>query len=229
LTHLRRHAATSPRHPVLRFMGSTITYSSLELEIRRVAAGLAALGVCPGDRIGLVLPNCPQFLIAEFAAWWLGAIVCPVNPTYPDDELAHMLARTGATVAVAFGPAYTAVKRIQAQTQVRTVVATNIKTYFPFLLRLGFTLTREARDGHRIRLASGDHYLEDLGRGRPTPAMATVTLDQPALMLPSGGTTGVPKAVIGAHRGLIAAGRQLEAWLASVLIPGKDEILNPLP
>jgi long-chain acyl-CoA synthetase len=59
--------------------------------------------------------------------------------------------------------------------------------------------------------------------------MAPVTLDQPAFMLPSGGTTGVPKAVIGAHRGLIASGRQLEAWLASVLMPGADEILNPLP
>ena len=79
LTELARdHAAK----PALLFKGAAVSYGDLDSQSSAFAAALAALGVRPGDRVALVLPNCPQFFIAEFGAWKAGAVVVPLNPTY---------------------------------------------------------------------------------------------------------------------------------------------------
>jgi len=217
--------------PALLFKGSTVSYGELDSQSSALAAALSARGVRPGDRVAVVLPNCPQFFVAEFGAWKAGAIVVPLNPIYTERELEAALTSTGATVVVALTPFYQRIKNIQARTQVREVIATSIKEYLPAALRILFTLFKEKKEGHRISIAAGDRWLQDVlreYRSSPRPAV-TVRPSDRAVILSSGGTTGTPKGVVGLHRDYIAAGIQLYEWTKSAKKPWIDVIMLPLP
>ena len=217
--------------PALLFKGSTVSYGDLDSQSTAFAAALAALAVRPGDRVALLLPNCPQFFIAEFGAWKAGAIVVPLNPIYAERELEAAISSTGATIVVALTPFYQRIKNIQLRTQVREVIATSIKEYLPPVLRILFTLFKEKKGGHRISLAGGDRWFQDVlreHRSSPRPEV-TVRPSDRAVILSSGGTTGTPKGVVGLHRDYIAAGLQLFEWTKSAKTPWTDIIMLPLP
>ena len=108
-----------PAHPVLYFKGQPIAAHALDRLSDAFAAALVEAGVRKGDRVALVLPNCPQFLIAELAAWKAGAIVVPLNPIYGEDELQRPLATTGAETAVVLTPFYERLKKVQPRTAVQ--------------------------------------------------------------------------------------------------------------
>jgi long-chain acyl-CoA synthetase len=230
LDYLSASARTRPEAPALLFKGSTISRIALEDLSDAFAVALAALGVRRGDRVALLLPNCPQFFIAEFAVWKLGAIVVPLNPTYTEPELEPALLEHGVETVITLTRFYERVKRVQPRTAVRQVIATNIKQHFPPLLRLLFTLLREKKGGDRIRLASGDHDWSKLiasGTGQ-RPVRIPLTGDDPAVVLMSGGTTGTPKGVLGRHAVYVITGVQTQAWVSSVLEPD-NVIMLPLP
>jgi long-chain acyl-CoA synthetase len=254
--YLRESASAAPGDPAIFFKGGCLSFKDLDTLSDRFAISLRSFGVKPGDRIALVLPNCPQFLIAEFGAWKAGAAIMPLSPLYAGEELIEPLKSAGARLVVTLTPFYQRVKDVQAQTNVGHVIATGIKEYLPPALRVLFTLLKEKKDGHRIRLQAGDVWFQDcvksderkrgggaprsesLGAGRGAPA----TSNDNAVMLLSGGTTGTPKAVVGKHRDLVAAGLQLQAWLrpgppegppkGGHYVPGEEQhdiALLPLP
>jgi len=224
-------ARNAPASPALLFKGATISYGELDRLSDACAAAFTALGIGRGDRVGLLLPNCPQFFIAQFGAWKIGAIVAPLNPIYTEHELEGPLRDHGIETVLTLTRFYQRVKNVQAKTGLRRVIATNIKEHFPPLLRVLFTLFRETRDGDRISLEPGDHdfaHLLLVNRGRK-PAAAAARAADPAVLLMSGGTTGTPKGVLGTHGAYVTAGLQVKTWNASALRGAQTVTFLPLP
>ena len=229
--YVAENARARPDSPALLFKGARVTYGELDRLSDACASAFAALGITRGDRVGLLLPNCPQFFIAQFGAWKLGAIAAPLNPVYTEHELEGPLRDHGIETVVTLTRFYQRVKDIQAKTGVKRVIATNIKEHFPLLLRLLFTLFRESRDGDRIRLKPGDHdfaHLLLVNRGKK-PAVAPPAPADPAVLLMSGGTTGTPKGVLGSHGAYVMAGMQVRTWNATALRGVEDVVFLPLP
>lgn len=231
LDYLSENAEKWPKCPALFFKGATTTYAELEKSSSRLAAGFVSIGVRPGDRVAIILPNCPQFIIGEVAAWKAGAIACPINPTYTDRELELALNATGAETAVVLNRFYQKVKEIQPRTALKRVISSGIKDSLPFLKRIAYTLLKEKKDGERITLAKGDSelgWLIDKNAMSPAPRIAISPKD-PAVILMSGGTTGIPKGVVGVHEAMVIAGLQLREWLKPAMEEWVDTIMLPLP
>jgi long-chain acyl-CoA synthetase len=236
--YARENAAAHPEDRAVLFKGTTLSTAQLDRLSDRFASALLDYGIGRGDRIALVLPNCPQFLIAELGAWKVGATVLPLNPLYTGAELADPLRSAGVSLVVALTPFYRRLKDIQSQTPVTRIVATSIKEYLPPLIRLLFTLFKEKKGGHRIQLEPGDVWFQHSfhksaalrdpsSRKRSLPAGPDP--GDPAIMLMSGGTTGTPKAVVGLHRSLVVSGVQLQAWLHPPKGAPPDIAIVPLP
>jgi long-chain acyl-CoA synthetase len=231
LDDLADAVAQRPQAPAALFKGRTVSHGELDRLSDAFAAALAGLGVAKGDRVALLLPNCPQFLLCELGAWKAGAVVHPLNPIYTEQELQVALGRTGAETVVVLTPFYGRVKAVQPRTALTRVVATNVKEYLPVPLRVLFTLAKERKDGHRVRLQEGDLWLGgllDRHRDAPRPDVP-VAPEDPAVILMSGGTTGTPKGVVGLHRHYTITGRQLTTWLQAGTAPWDDVIMAALP
>ncbi len=231
LDYLADHVRHRPTGRALLFKGAVLTYRQLDRASDAFAAALLALGVSRGDRVALLLPNCPQFFVAELGIWKIGAIVAPLNPLHTEHEIEAPLRDNGVEVIVTLNRFYARVKAVQPRTGLRRVITTNIKEYFPPLLSLLFTLFREKKDGERIILADGDYRFADLLKRHRGAALPRIDVgpEDPAVLLMSGGTTGTPKGVLGRHSAYVQTGIQVHAWTASVLTPGSDVILVPLP
>jgi len=231
IDYLDDSARERPDRPALLFKGATLTWRDLARYSDACASAFAALDIQRGDRVGLLLPNCPQFVIAQLGAWKIGAIVAPINPTYTDREIEGPVREHGIETIVTLTRYYTRVKPLQGRTPLRHLISTNIKDFFPPLLRWLFTVARERREGDRVAVAAGDHDFLTLLRvhRRDTRARAHITPDDPAVLLLSGGTTGRPKGVLGTHRAYVVSALQEKAWLGSVLDGDRDVILVPLP
>jgi long-chain acyl-CoA synthetase len=231
LDYLADACSEQPDDPAVYFKGATLTFSDLARLSDACAAAFVALGVRRGDRIALLLPNCPQFLIAQYGAWKIGAIVSPLNPIYTEYELEGPLRDHGVETVLTLTRFYSRIKSVQPRTPVRRVIATNIKEFFPPLLRVLFTLVREKRGGDRTALRPGDHdfaHLLLVNHGKHAPP-AAVSVEDPAVLLMSGGTTGIPKGVIGTHGSYAISGLQIVAWLRDAIAGEKRAVFAPLP
>ena len=231
LDYIADTARERPNHPALLFKGSKIAYAELEKLSDAFAVALAELGVKKGDRVALLLPNCPQFIIAELGVWKAGATVCPLNPIYTESELEEALTNCAPETMVTLTLFYNRIKSIQPNTKLKRVIATNIKEFLPPVLRLLFTLVKEKKEGHRIHLQPGDFWFSDLlkATGRERKPSVSISPNDPAVILLSGGTTGTPKGAVGTHRCLMMSGLQLNSWVKNLKNEAQDIALLPLP
>ena len=213
-----------------RLMESSLTYAELDRLADRFAAGLQSLGVRKGDRLALLLPNCPQFVIAFYGALRAGAVVVPCNPLYTAPELHRQLADSGTETLVALSRLHAVARAAREGTAVRNVIFTNIKEHFPPLLRLLFTLTRERREGHRTTVAAstGEHQFRDLLSNGDAVRPVDVRPEDTAVLQYTGGTTGVPKGAILSHRALVANVLQTRAWNPA-LVEGRERGVAVMP
>jgi long-chain acyl-CoA synthetase len=231
---LRQAAATYPDRIAIRFFGRSITYRELEELTNRFANALIGLGVQPGDRVALLMPNCPQMVLAYYGGLRAGAVMVPTSPLYVESELEHQLADAGASVVVCLSALFGTVQAVRPRLPLlRHVVVTNIKDFFPTRLRVLFSLTRERRDGHYVRLPgqSNTHWLTQLlphhSAGDPG---VRVGADDLALLQYTGGTTGVAKGAMLTHRNLLANTLQIRTWFAAQATSGgPDVVLGVLP
>lgn len=231
LDRVRDTAQQRPDHIAIIFKGEHISYGELEWRSDALAHALIASGVKKGDRVALVMPNVPQMVIAEIAAWKAGAIVAAINPLYTAPELEHALNECGADVAIVLTRFYEKFKAVQPKTPVKRVIATNIREYLPKLLMVAFMLLKEKKEGDRIALRDNDLWFADLIREHKGKSQPNVDVgpEDPALILFTGGTTGISKAALSTHIALVQAGLQIRAWFATRLVEWDDRFLTSLP
>lgn len=216
--------------PCTIFKGAKISYREMDALTNRLAAGLASLGIKKGDRVGLFIPNTPQFVIAYFAVLKLGGVVVATNPLYSASEIIHQANDSGMEVMILMSNFYPRVKDVQAKTKIRKLVVTNIKETLPPVLRFLFTLTKEKKSGFRVELGEGDVWMQDLIDAHQPEDCPKVEVgpDDIAVFQYSGGTTGTPKAAVALHRNLVANTFQIKAWF-HVAVDGKEVVLMAIP
>jgi len=201
-----------------RLIESRLSYRRLNHEVDRFAAGLQGMGLGKGDRVAIMLPNCPQFIIAAYATWRIGGIVVCCNPLYVEREIEHLVKDSGATAFVVMSAMYDRVREVSRRTDLKRVIVTNIKEYFPGLLKFLFTLTKEKKEGHRVDISGDDGaiWFQEVLRGAgETPAPVEVGHEETAALVYTGGTTGGPKGAQLTHYNLVSNAVTLNAWASS--------------
>jgi long-chain acyl-CoA synthetase len=131
---LEEAAKNYPDAPCTIFKGARITYKEMNERTDRLAAGLAALGVKKGDRVGIFMPNTPQFVLAYFGIIKAGGIVVATNPLYSKREIEYQVNDSSVEVMIVMSNFYNTIKEIQPKTEIRQLVVTNIKEALPPVL-----------------------------------------------------------------------------------------------
>lgn len=214
---LRESARRYPGQTAVIYFGNKLSYRELDEAADRFALGLLAKGLQPDDRVALLLPNCPQFVVAYYGALRAGAIVVPCNPLYVERELEHQLRDSGAKILVTLTLFYKLAKVVQPKVGLAQIIVGNIKDYFPPALKLLFTVAKEKKGGHRANLEGPEtlSWQDFMAAHTEKPAayLPEVKADDVALYQYTGGTTGVPKAAVLTHRNLATNARMCWAWL----------------
>ncbi|GAA4771661.1 long-chain-fatty-acid--CoA ligase [Microbacterium gilvum] len=222
------------RRPALEFFGATTTYRELGEQVARAANGLRRMGVRSGDRVALVLPNCPQHVVAFYAALRLGAIVVEHNPLYTPRELRHQFEDHGAQFAVVWDAVHDTVAGLPSDVRPEGIVSVDLTRAMPFAQRMALRLPiAKARDARakltRRPSARRVTTFEKLCGTRPlSRRTARPTLDDTALLQYTSGTTGSPKGAMLTHRNLRANAMQGRAWVAG-LREGDEVFYGVLP
>ncbi|WP_149085240.1 MULTISPECIES: long-chain-fatty-acid--CoA ligase [Microbacterium] len=209
-----------PDAPALQFFGRETTYAQLQEAIDRAAAGLRDLGVRAGDPVAIVLPNCPQHIIAFYAVLRLGAVVVEHNPLYTPRELRKQFEDHGAKHAIVWNKVVATVQEFPSDLAVSTLVSVDVTRAMPaftrFALRLPVAKARESRAALTERVR-GTVLWESVVARDPIPASHPQPgTDDLAIIQYTSGTTGTPKGAALTHRNLLANAAQSQAWVPSI-------------
>jgi long-chain acyl-CoA synthetase len=210
-------AIEMPDRRATSFLGAELTFLDLKRRSDALAAAFANLGIMHGDRVGIMLPNCPQYIIATFAALRLGAVVVNVNPSYTAREVLTVAADSGMRLLVTLDVLAPLVQGIRGQTAVEEVIVTSLGEYSaaaaaPPRIDGALTLADLIRDGRRTDL----------------PPVATVAGDLAVLQY-TGGTTGTPKGAMLTHANIFANVVQVETFLNRAYVRGDGCYLVVIP
>lgn len=209
-----------PDAPALQFFGRETTYAQLQDAIDRAAAGLRDLGVRAGDPVAIVLPNCPQHIVAFYAVLRLGAVVVEHNPLYTPRELRKQFEDHGAKHAIVWNKVVSTVQDFPADLTVTNLVSVDVTRAMPaltrFALRLPVAKARESRAALTEKVR-GTVVWDSLLGTSPLPAThPKPTTDDLAIIQYTSGTTGTPKGAALTHRNLLANAAQAQAWVPSI-------------
>lgn len=209
-----------PKQVALEFFGRTTTYAELEEQILRAANGLRKLGVSAGDRVAIVLPNCPQHVVAFYAVLRLGAIVVEHNPLYTPRELRHQFEDHGAKVAIVWDKSVATLQDFPADLALDAIVSVDLTRAMPRATRVALALPVAKARESRAKLTTkvrGTTKWDDVASNRklskrhPRPATEDI-----ALIQYTSGTTGVPKGAVLSHRNLLANATQARLWVPQI-------------
>ena len=199
------------------FLGADLTFLQLKMRAERFAAALARLGIGSGDRVGIMLPNCPQYIIAAFGVLRLGAIVVNINPIYTARELLNVAQDSGVRVLVTLDKIAPLALGVRAQTAIEHLVVTSLGEY-----------SAQAEAPPRV---DGAHAFTDLIAAEDKPALPRLSIppDAVAVLQYTGGTTGTPKGAMLTHANIFANVVQTETWMYREYERGTARYLIVLP
>ncbi len=227
-----------PDHTSIIFPGRVgdsykLSYRELNQQANRLANALMNLGVKKGDRVALLLPNCPQFVISYYAVLKVGGIVVATNPLYSPREMEYQLKDCSAETIILLSPFYRTITELKERTNLRNLVVTNIKEYLPPPTRLLFALFGERKERHWVDVSGAKDtysFLDLLGRFDPAPPSVAVGPEDVAMFQYTGGTTGLSKAAVALHRNVVANVFQMRAWAEPVARKeGEETVLGVMP
>lgn len=223
---LQQAAEQIPHRTAIKYFDEQITYEALYEQARRAAALFQSLGVQPGDRVGLLLPNMPEYLIAAYGTWLAGGLVVSLSPLSVAHEIDDMLAATDCKTVVALDLlAPLATHGAHRPTRILTCsVASRLRTVKRLLYRAA-CLQRNGLHTHSD--IEYKEFLTELEHTEPLANPVHPESSAPAYILPTGGTTGRPKAVTLSHANLLANALQLKAWCGNR--KGRDTFLAVIP
>jgi len=201
-----------------------MTFTQLRMQVLRMSNALVQLGTVKGDRIGLALPNCPQYIIAYYAILSAGGIVVNMNPLYTHDELKFMLDNTGTRLLVTFDGALPTMRPLAKELNIPMIV-TRVTDY---ITGLGVSTAKS------LELEEGWHHFSELIEGCTNTQLPRVTFSpsDSALIQFTGGTTGLPKGALLTHANIVAATLQSSLWGQHITLctpPEKRNVLSIIP
>ncbi|MDF9297109.1 long-chain-fatty-acid--CoA ligase [Geobacillus stearothermophilus] len=210
---LQERAAEFGSQPALTFYDKTITYAELAAAVNRFASSLQARGVQKGDRVAIMLPNCPQYVIAYYGILQAGAIVTQVNPMLVERELAYLLKDSGAETIVIYEPLYPRLAAVRGETAVKQAITVSFGA------------------PPSVSLAEGDVTFDEFlaagsGAVRPVPIESTHDV---AVLQYTGGTTGRSKGAMLTHRNIFVNVLQCAEFFKGTFEFGKERYLTVIP
>ncbi|MET3682588.1 long-chain acyl-CoA synthetase [Alkalibacillus flavidus] len=231
-SYLVENAENYPNKVAVHFMGKDLTFADVYEAAKKFASYLQQLGVEKGDRVGIMLPNTPQSVMAYYGTLLAGGVVVQTNPLYTERELSYQMKDSGAKVLVCLDILLPRVNAIKSETELEHVVTTRIKDYLPFPKNMiqpmlqkreyGMVVKPEHGGGTHVwtsmlEEADGQYYEYDID---PEEDLA--------LLQYTGGTTGYPKGVMLTHFNLVSNTQMSDYWLYKTEF-GNETILGILP
>ena len=236
---LEESADRFPDHPAVVFpvapMAKRLTYREVAAQAAQLSRALASMGIRKGDRVGFVLPNCPQYVIAFYACQRLGAVVVGCNPLYTQRELSHQLQDAGIRIAIVLDLLFPLVDAVREEAGLDRVIVSRVGDYlrFPINKLAPLKQKREARhEGHPWPpVPSGADviwWVDLMDQTYPeVPVAAVDAVEDVAALLYTGGTTGAAKGAMLTHHNMVSNVLQASSWFD--IQPGKDVMMCVLP
>ncbi|MDY6930546.1 MAG: long-chain fatty acid--CoA ligase [Halobacteriota archaeon] len=216
------------------FMGKKMTYAELKEKIDTFSYALHELGIKKGDKVAILMPNCPQVVISYLATLRLGAMVVMCNPMYTEDELVHQLndSETETVITLDMVMTYPKIENLKDRTKIKRVIVSDLKEYLPFMLSILFPLARRS-ELVKVEKGPGIYFFKDLLKEYKDLSSSPIDVDidpneDVALLQYTGGTTGLSKAAMLTHKNIISNALQARSWFVNG-VDGEEVCMGALP
>lgn len=219
-----------PKNKAIVFYGRALSYDELDTQSNQFANALIQLGIQKGDRISIMLPNLPQYVIAYYGALKAGAIVVQTNPLFVERELEHQLNDSETETLIALDLFYPRIQNVQHKTLLRRIILTRVSDFLPFHLKLFYPL-KAMKEGRRVKVVMKPPLYDFCGlmnKAVATQPIVPVKPSDTAVLQYTGGTTGIPKSVMLSHANLVVNAYQCRYWMPA-LREGEEVFLGVIP
>jgi len=225
---LTRSAQNFPDHTALNYMGKKITFKELDGLVNAFARALQEMGIRPGDKVALCLPNIPQAIIANYAVFRIGAVTVQNNPLYTERELQYQLSDSDSRIIITLTLLIPRIQKIKSATRIEKIIGCHINTYLPFPKKQLFPYVK--KDMYRKVEPAEDVYvfIDLIARYSTNPIEDQSKWDELANLLYTGGTTGVSKGVMQSNAIISSNVQQFAAWFPE-LKPGEEVLVGNYP
>ena len=200
---LSRAATDYPDRTAVSFIGKELTFAEVDDAAKRLATMLQSKGLQKGDRVSLMLPNCPQYVISFYAVLYAGGTVVQTNPLYTEHELENLITDSGANILITLDLLYPKSLRVKQKTDIKTIITTSIADYLPFPKNKLYPI-KVKRENNIVIDTTGSVAFKDYKNFGPITPIAIDPKEDVAVLQYTGGTTGLPKGVMLTHFNLTA-------------------------